>query len=100
MGKVHHQCRYIGSMTSEDGGYTAILRIVRWLPFAASPVFVLMALVTGISEAGRTDIICLTTDDTSYFNDMVVMYLLMSFFHLLPWLKVLSGGAQHRPGNT
>jgi hypothetical protein len=31
---------------------------------------------------------------------MVVMYLLMSFFHLPPWLKALSGGTQHRSGNT
>ena len=100
MGKVHRHSRYIGSMTSGDGGYTATLWMVRWLPFAASPVFPLLALVTGISDAGRTDIICLTTDDTSYFNNMVVMYLLMSFFHLPPWLKTLFGGTQHRSGNT
>ncbi|MFC4234244.1 hypothetical protein ACFOY8_03295 [Thalassospira xianhensis] len=99
MGKLHRQSRYIGGMASEDGGYTAILRMLRWFPFAASPVFALMALATG-SDAGRSNIICLTTDDTSYFNDMVVMYLLMSFFHLPPWLKVLSGGTQYRPGNT
>lgn len=96
MGKVHRQSRHIGGMTSEDGGYTAILRMVRWLPFAASPVFVLMACIIGISEAGKPDIICLATDDTSYFNDMVMMYLLMSFFHLPPWLKAISGGTQHR----
>lgn len=92
MGKVHRQGRDIGGMASEDGGISAILRMVRWLPFAASPIFALMALVTGISDAGRANTICLTADDTSYFNDMVVMYLLMSFFHLPPWLKALSGG--------
>ncbi len=96
MGKEHRQGRYIGGMASKDGGYTTILRIARLLPFTASPALALMALVTGISEAGRTNIICLTTDDISYFNDMVAMYLLMSFFHLPPWLKALSGGTQHR----
>ncbi|SOB91525.1 hypothetical protein [Thalassospira xiamenensis] len=100
MGKKHRQGRYIGGMASKDGGYTAILRIARLLPFTASPAFALMALVTGISEAGSTNIICLTTDDISYFNDMVAMYLLMSFFHLPPWLKALSGGTQHLSGNT
>lgn len=58
------------------------------LCYGASPVFALMALVTagdastampGMSDPGALPI-----------SGMTVMYLLMSLFHLPPWLKLAS----------
>ena len=61
----------------------------RWLCLAASPTFALMALVTAVS--GEPGMNCMTGQ--SQLAGMVPMYLLMSAFHLAPWLKLMSGGS-------
>lgn len=62
------------------------------LGFAAAPVFALMALATGLSGGGTSEIICSATPDAWPFGGMVLMYGLMSAFHAAPWLKLVSGG--------
>ena len=66
-----------------------------WLCLAASPVFAVMALLA--QSDGRPDIICSAMMDASplggMVGGMVPMYLLMSLFHLPPWLKLIFGPA-------
>jgi hypothetical protein len=56
-----------------------------WLSLAAAPTFAIMAL-TGVFEEGAPDI-C-SPHIASPLSGMVLMYLLMSAFHLAPWLKL------------
>jgi hypothetical protein len=60
----------------------------RWLCFAASPSFALMALVTAVS--GDSGMNCMMGQPP--LAGMVPMYLLMSAFHLAPWLRLMSDG--------
>ena len=58
------------------------------LGFAATPVFALMA---GVSAVGVQDMtMCSAASPMMPINDMALMYLLMSVFHLSPWLRLLS----------
>jgi hypothetical protein len=59
------------------------------LYLAAAPTFAVMALVTGLL-GGPADALCAMTG-ASPLSGMVPMYLLMSAFHLAPWLKLLAG---------
>jgi len=72
---------------------------VGWLGLAASPSFALMAwLVT--KDASRTITICSSAPGAagmSPIGGMALMYLLMSFFHLSPWLKLAFGRPQQLP---
>jgi hypothetical protein len=58
-----------------------------WLCLAATPTFVIMALVTGIPGVGPPHTLC----STAPLSGMVPMYLMMSAFHSAPWLKLISG---------
>ena len=62
------------------------------LGFAAAPIFALMAGISAAGSPGMT--MCSAT--IVPINDMALMYLLMSFFHLPPWLKLLSARSQRR----
>lgn len=67
----------------------------RWLCFAASPTFALMALVTAVS--GESGMNCMMGQ--SPLAGMVPMYLLMSAFHLAPWLNLIAKrSGQTSPG--
>ncbi len=59
---------------------------------AAAPTFALMAWVSAVGSPGMT--ICSAASAFAPINDMALMYLLMSFFHLSPWLKLLSVRSQ------
>ncbi|WHO75126.1 hypothetical protein [Rhizobium sp. BT03] len=59
------------------------------LSFAAAPTFALMALLT--AATGSADMICTTTPNAFPIGGMVPMYLLMSSFHLTPWLRLAAG---------
>ena len=72
-------------------GQPAALGVAGWLSLAATPTFAIMALISGISASGQPDMICSSMDDMSPLTGMVPMYLLMSAFHLTPWLKLVSG---------
>ena len=63
-----------------------------WLSLAAAPTFAVMALLTAVHGDGMPDMICSAAREGSVMTGMVPMYLLMSAFHLGPWLKLLSRG--------
>jgi hypothetical protein len=66
-----------------------------WLSLAAAPTFALMALLT-YCLGGATDMLCGPMQGMSALGGMIPMYLLMSAFHLTPWLKLVRRrGARH-----
>ena len=65
------------------------------LSLAAAPTFAIMALLTGILGGGAADTLC-SGHDASPLTGMVAMYLLMSVFHLAPWLKLISSRRPRR----
>lgn len=64
-----------------------------WLSLAAAPTFAVMALVTAVLDV-PSDVLCLSAQGTAFkgspVSGMMLMYLLMSAFHLSPWLKLIS----------
>jgi hypothetical protein len=71
------------------GGHPAALGFADGLSFAAAPTFAIMALLICVFGGGPADGLCLTMH-ASPFGGMVPMYVLMSAFHLRPWLKLLA----------
>jgi hypothetical protein len=61
-----------------------------WLCLAATPTFGIMALQTALG-GGEPDFLCAAMQHASPLSGMVPMYLLMSTFHLAPWLKLICG---------
>jgi hypothetical protein len=80
-----------------DGGATrrnaAAFRAVDGLALAASPTFAIMALLTGVLGGGRAEMLC-SAAHGSPLSGMVTMYVLMSAFHVAPWLKLIRAGAR------
>ncbi|MBC2887155.1 hypothetical protein H7Q97_17370 [Ochrobactrum sp. CM-21-5] len=64
-----------------------------WLGLAASPAFALMAWVSANDTQGT---LCASTSGILPIGGMAFMYLLMSFFHLSPWLKLASALSRQR----
>lgn len=62
------------------------------LALAAAPSFALMALLTAIPD-DQPAALCLTGDALP-LGSMTLMYLLMSAFHLAPWLRLIAGRRQ------
>jgi hypothetical protein len=62
----------------------AYLSATGWLGLAAAPTFAIMALTT---SGGAADLLCA---GSSPLGGMTAMYLLMSMFHLPPWLKLIA----------
>lgn len=60
-----------------------------WLALAASPTFALMAWIAA-NDAPSTAL-CGSGPSILPVDGMTAMYLLMSLFHLSPWLKLASG---------
>ena len=65
-----------------------------WLSLAAAPTFAVMALLAGLPGGGPLDALC--SAQGSPLTGMVPMYLLMSAFHLAPWLKLNSSRRPRR----
>ena len=65
-----------------------------WLGLAAAPTFALMAWISAVGSPGMT--MCSAASAFMPINDMALMYLLMSLFHVSPWLKLFSARSQHR----
>ncbi|MCX8569818.1 MULTISPECIES: hypothetical protein [Hyphomicrobiales] len=63
-----------------------------WLALAASPVFAAMALVSAVMDGGPAGMIC--SSGMSPIGGMAAMYLLMSVFHVTPWLRLISARSQ------
>jgi hypothetical protein len=68
--------------------------LVGWLGLAAAPTFALMAWISAIGPADMA--MCSAASAFVPINDMALMYLLMSLFHLSPWLKLFSARSQRR----
>lgn len=78
-----------------------------WLSLAATPTFAIMALATCAPGAGPPDPMCLASREGAIMNPMLLMYVLMSVFHLAPWFRLaacwrtgrraISAAAQHLP---
>jgi hypothetical protein len=73
------------AVRSEDR-HGARLGATDWLGLAAAPTFALLALADLFG--GGPPAIC--SAGASPLSGMVTMYLLMSVFHLRPWLKWMS----------
>ena len=76
-----------GSEGSAIRWSAAVRNAANGLHLAAAPTFATMALLTGV--LGSTDALC-STASASPLGGMVPMYLLMSAFHLAPWLKLIA----------
>jgi hypothetical protein len=63
------------------------LRSSNWLYLAAAPTFAMMALLTAVLGDGSA--LCSIANSTP-LSGMVPMYVLMSVFHLPPWLKLIA----------
>jgi hypothetical protein len=61
-----------------------------WLGLAAAPTFATMALMA-VCLGGGIEPLCSVTQQSSLMSGMVPMYLLMSAFHVGPWLRLISG---------
>jgi hypothetical protein len=79
----------MGANRHESDGVAA-LGAADWLCLAAAPTFAIMALLTGVLGGGQMAMMCSTAADASPLSGMAAMYLLMSAFHLTPWLKLIS----------
>jgi hypothetical protein len=72
---------------SAGSGHATALGAADWLSLAAAPSFGIMALLTSVL-GGSPDFFCVA--DASPLSGMVPMYVLMSAFHLAPWLTLIS----------
>jgi hypothetical protein len=78
-----------GANLAETGVSAALRGLAERLHFAAAPTLALMAVLTALHES-PIDEICSAASGGS-LNGMVVMYVLMSAFHVPPWLKLIFG---------
>jgi hypothetical protein len=80
-----------GDDSRKAEGGTAAFGVARCLSLAAAPTFAIMALLT---LAAPADTMC-SVGQGFPLAGMVPMYVLMSAFHLTPWLKLVS--SRRRP---
>ncbi|MGE0232508.1 MAG: hypothetical protein AB7O39_04455 [Flavobacteriaceae bacterium] len=76
------------------GGLSRLTDARGWLGLAASPTFAAMACVSASGAGAAT---CMAVPGALPVDGMVLMYLLMSLFHLSPWLKLASGRRGNPP---
>ena len=67
------------------------MRAADWLSLGAAPIFAAMATLTSVLGRGAPEVLCSAMSHTSALSGMVPMYVLMSIFHVAPWLKLVSG---------
>jgi hypothetical protein len=65
-----------------------------WLALAASPIFALMAWIA--ANDAPPIALCSAGSSILPVDGMTAMYMLMSLFHLSPWLKLASGRPRAR----
>jgi hypothetical protein len=73
-----------------ESGKPAAFDAADGLCLAAAPTFAAMALLTGVFGVGSMAVMCSTAQDASPLSGMVLMYWLMTAFHLAPWLRLIS----------
>jgi hypothetical protein len=69
-------------------GKLASLSAADWLSLAAAPVFALMAVATLLVGDDHLSAVCTQSGGPTALAGMVPMYILMSAFHLSPWLRL------------
>ncbi len=69
---------------------TTAMGVADWLSLAAAPTFAIMAMLTGVVGPAKMPLICTASQELSWLGGMVPMYLLMSGFHLAPWLRLVA----------
>ena len=81
----------VGGNVPDDTG-TRALGIADWLCLAAAPTFAVMALLSCL-QGSDASMMCMGVSPLTgpSLTGMPAMYLLMSAFHLAPWLRVISG---------
>ncbi len=85
---MSHLC--CGENAGSEGERQAARRgAAEWLSFAASPTFAAMALLSSIG-GDPASVMCSAAAFLPV-NGMALMYLLMSAFHVTPWLRALGG---------
>ena len=67
------------------------------LALVAAPTFALMALLTSVVEGSASDVLCSAMGSNLPVSSMTWMYMLMSVFHLGPWLKRVARAATRAP---
>ena len=78
------------SAPNESSGWVRQPRgAASWLGLAASPTFALMAWI--VASDAPPMALCSSGLSILPIGGMTAMYLLMSLFHLSPWLKLASG---------
>jgi hypothetical protein len=77
------------SASCDDGCAKVARGIARWLCLGATPAFAIMALMTSMLGGGPMDTLG-SAGHGSQLTGMVPMYVLMSAFHLAPWLTLIS----------
>ena len=70
--------------------------VADWLCLAAAPTFAAMALITLVFESGPMATLCSAAPGASVLTGMAPMYLLMSAFHAVPWLKLIASLRRRR----
>ena len=88
MNEVHTGECASGAIRRESGDATA-LGAADWLSLAAAPAFAIMALLTA-AHGGPADILCSAGHGSSPLSGMTLMYALMSIFHAVPWVRLVS----------
>jgi hypothetical protein len=73
----------------------AVLGLADWLRLAAAPSYGFMALFTAAFGESPKDMLCVAMHHVSPLGGMVWMYVLMSAFHSVPWLKLIAHRASH-----
>ncbi|PDQ21880.1 hypothetical protein CN311_06570 [Mesorhizobium sanjuanii] len=81
------------ALPGENANAAGAAGIADWLCLAAAPTFALMALLAIFS--GDAAMLCMGANASPLtglpLTGMPAMYLLMSAFHLTPWLRMISG---------
>jgi hypothetical protein len=62
----------------------------RLLSLAAAPTFAIMALLAAVEGGNISDVLCSAAYGASPLSGMASMYVLMSVFHLAPWLRLIA----------
>jgi len=90
-GHGNRRARSAPMETTMIRSYAAGLDAAGWLSLGAAPTFALMALLSGMLGGGSYEMLCAPGHGGSVMTGMVPMYLLMSAFHLAPWLRLVAG---------
>ena len=66
----------------------ATISIADGLALVASPIFAGMVVVTGMSGGNTAEMVC-SAQHMSPLTGMATMYVLMSAFHVAPWVRLI-----------